>query len=128
MAAWKVLPAVAAGNTVVLKPAEITPLTSVMFAQAAHEAGLPDGVVNVLTGKGRDAGAALLWHPQVAMLSFTGSTAVGRTVLEAATTAKRRRRCGRAVREGHARSDRRPGDRPRAAGLAGAPGQGRRDG
>jgi len=89
MAAWKVLPAVAAGNTVVLKPAEITPLTSVMFAQAAHEAGLPDGVVNVLTGKGRDAGAALLWHPQVAMLSFTGSTAVGRTVLEAATTAKR---------------------------------------
>ena len=90
MAVWKALPALAAGCSVVIKPAEITPLTSVMFAQAAQEAGLPDGVVNVLTGRGRDAGAALLRHPQVAMLSFTGSTAVGRTVLEAAaTTAKR---------------------------------------
>jgi betaine-aldehyde dehydrogenase len=90
MAAWKILPAIAAGNTVVLKPAEVTPLTSVLFAQAAQEAGLPDGVVNVITGRGSVAGAALLRHPQVAMLSFTGSTAVGRTVLEAAaTTAKR---------------------------------------
>jgi betaine-aldehyde dehydrogenase len=90
MAAWKILPAIAAGNTVVLKPAEITPLTSLMFAQAAQDAGLPDGVVNVITGKGRNAGALLLRHPHVAMLSFTGSTAVGTTVLEAAaTTAKR---------------------------------------
>ena len=90
MAAWKILPAIAAGNTIVLKPAEITPLTSVMFAQAAQAAGLPDGVVNVITGRGPVAGAALLRHPAVAMLSFTGSTAVGRTVLEAAaTTAKR---------------------------------------
>jgi betaine-aldehyde dehydrogenase len=90
MAGWKILPAIAAGNTVVLKPAEITPLTSVLFAQAAQDAGLPDGVVNVITGRGRSAGASLLRHPQVAMLSFTGSTAVGRTVLEAAaTTAKR---------------------------------------
>jgi len=90
MAAWKILPAIAAGNTIVLKPAEITPLTSVLFAQAAQQAGVPDGVINVITGRGRVAGATLMRHPQVAMLSFTGSTAVGRTVLEAAaTTAKR---------------------------------------
>lgn len=84
MAAWKVLPAIAAGNTIVLKPAEITPLTSVMFAQALSDAGLPDGVVNVLVGIGSDVGAALMQHPDVNMVSFTGSTAVGRTVLEAA--------------------------------------------
>ena len=90
MAAWKILPAIAAGNTVVLKPAEVTPLTSLLFAQAAQDAGLPDGVVNVITGRGSVAGATLLRHPRVAMLSFTGSTVVGRTVLEAAaTTAKR---------------------------------------
>jgi betaine-aldehyde dehydrogenase len=90
MAAWKVLPAVAAGNTIVLKPAEITPLTTLLFAELATQAGLPDGVVNVVTGEGPTAGAALLRHPDVAMLSFTGSTRVGRTVLEAAaTTAKR---------------------------------------
>jgi len=90
MAAWKILPAIAAGNTVVLKPAEITPLTSLLFARTASEAGLPDGVVNVLCGRGSTVGAQLLRHPDVDMLSFTGSTAVGRTVLEAAaTTAKR---------------------------------------
>jgi len=90
MAAWKILPAVAAGNTIVLKPAEITPLTSLVFAELATEAGMPDGVVNVVTGTGPVAGAALLQHPEVVMLSFTGSTAVGRTVLQAAAgTAKR---------------------------------------
>ncbi len=90
MAAWKILPAVAAGNTIVLKPAEITPLTSIMFAEIASAAGIPEGVVNIVTGEGPVAGAALLRHPDVAMLSFTGSTAVGRTVLQAAaTTAKR---------------------------------------
>lgn len=90
MAAWKMLPAVAAGNTIVLKPAEITPLTTVLFAQVAHESGLPAGVFNVVTGTGPDAGATLLRHPDVDMVSFTGSTRVGRTVLEAAaTTAKR---------------------------------------
>ncbi|WP_081998364.1 gamma-aminobutyraldehyde dehydrogenase [Sinomonas humi] len=90
MAAWKILPAIAAGNTIVLKPAEITPLTSVAFAEAATEAGLPDGVVNVITGRGSTVGAELMRHPDVAMLSFTGSTRVGRSVLEAAaTTAKR---------------------------------------
>lgn len=90
MAAWKILPAIAAGNTIVLKPAEITPLTSLLFAEVASEAGLPDGVVNVLCGRGSTVGAQLLRHPDVDMLSFTGSTVVGRTVLEAAaTTAKR---------------------------------------
>jgi betaine-aldehyde dehydrogenase len=80
MAAWKVLPAVAAGNTVVLKPAEITPLTSVLFAQAATDAGIPAGVVNVVTGRGPQAGEALVTHPDVAMVSFTGSTRVGTRV------------------------------------------------
>jgi betaine-aldehyde dehydrogenase len=90
MAAWKILPAIAAGNTIVLKPAEITPLTSLLFAQVATEAGLPDGVINVINGRGSVVGAELLRHPDVDMLSFTGSTGVGRTVLEAAaTTAKR---------------------------------------
>ncbi|MCL2551140.1 MAG: gamma-aminobutyraldehyde dehydrogenase [Actinomycetia bacterium] len=80
MAAWKILPAVAAGNTIVLKPSELTPLTSLMFAQAATEAGLPDGVVNIVTGTGPDAGEHLVAHPDVAMTSFTGSTAVGRRI------------------------------------------------
>ena len=80
MAGWKILPAIAAGNTIVLKPAEITPLTSLLFAEIASEAGLPDGVVNVITGDGPTVGARLLRHPEVAMVSFTGSTAVGRTV------------------------------------------------
>ncbi|AEW96833.1 MULTISPECIES: gamma-aminobutyraldehyde dehydrogenase [Streptomycetaceae] len=90
MAAWKVLPAVAAGNTVVLKPAELTPLTSLMFAQAATEAGIPAGVVNVVTGAGRDAGEHLVGHPDVAMTSFTGSTAVGKRVAEIATRTVKR--------------------------------------
>ncbi|WP_326687671.1 gamma-aminobutyraldehyde dehydrogenase [Streptomyces sp. NBC_01795] len=89
MAAWKVLPAVAAGNTIVLKPSELTPLTSLMFAAAAQEAGIPDGVINIVTGAGKDAGEALVGHPDVAMTSFTGSTAVGRRVAEIATTASR---------------------------------------
>ncbi len=80
MAAWKILPAVAAGNTIVLKPAEITPLTSVLFAQAATDAGIPAGVVNVVTGRGSEAGEALVTHPDVAMVSFTGSTRVGTRV------------------------------------------------
>jgi betaine-aldehyde dehydrogenase len=90
MAAWKILPAIAAGNTIVLKPAELTPLTSLLFAEVATEAGIPAGVINILNGRGSVVGAELLRHPDVDMLSFTGSTGVGRTVLEAAaTTAKR---------------------------------------
>ncbi|MFI2186070.1 gamma-aminobutyraldehyde dehydrogenase [Streptomyces sioyaensis] len=90
MAAWKVLPALAAGNTIVLKPAEITPFTSLLFAQAAQRAGLPDGALNIVSGAGRDAGERLVGHPSVAMTSFTGSTAVGKRVAEIATgTVKR---------------------------------------
>ena len=84
MAAWKILPAVAAGNTIVLKPAEITPLTSVMFAEAAADAGIPAGVVNVVTGRGPVAGEALVAHPDVDMVSFTGSTRVGTRVMQLA--------------------------------------------
>ena len=84
MAAWKILPAIAAGNTIVLKPAEITPLTSLMFAQACTDAGIPDGVVNVVTGKGRVVGEYLMGHSDVSMISFTGSTGVGKRVGEVA--------------------------------------------
>ncbi|KOT89785.1 gamma-aminobutyraldehyde dehydrogenase [Streptomyces sp. NRRL F-5755] len=90
MAAWKVLPAIAAGNTIVLKPAETTPLTSLMFAQAATEAGIPDGVLNIVSGAGREAGEHLVAHPGVAMTSFTGSTAVGKRVAEIATSTVKR--------------------------------------
>ncbi|MFI9324660.1 gamma-aminobutyraldehyde dehydrogenase [Kitasatospora aureofaciens] len=90
MAAWKILPAIAAGNTIVLKPAELTPLTSLMFARACTEAGIPDGVVNVVTGAGRTAGEHLVSHPGVAMVSFTGSTAVGKRVAELATASVKR--------------------------------------
>ncbi|MGW0467978.1 gamma-aminobutyraldehyde dehydrogenase [Streptomyces sp. NPDC003027] len=90
MAAWKILPAIAAGNTIVLKPAEITPLTSLMFARAATEAGIPDGVVNIVTGAGRTAGEHLVGHPGVAMTSFTGSTPVGKRVAEIATSTVKR--------------------------------------
>lgn len=84
MAAWKILPAIASGNTIVLKPAEITPLTSLMFAQACTDAGIPDGVVNVVTGKGRTVGESLMAHRDVSMVSFTGSTGVGKRVAEVA--------------------------------------------
>ncbi|MGV9276576.1 gamma-aminobutyraldehyde dehydrogenase [Streptomyces griseosporeus] len=90
MAAWKILPAIAAGNTIVLKPAELTPLTSLLFAEAASEAGIPDGVVNIVTGTGRVAGEHLVGHPDVAMTSFTGSTAVGKRVAEVATATVKR--------------------------------------
>ncbi|UED83932.1 gamma-aminobutyraldehyde dehydrogenase [Streptomyces profundus] len=86
MAVWKVLPAIAAGNTVVLKPAETTPTTALRLAETLTEAGLPPGVVNVLTGTGPTAGAALVAHPEVDVVSFTGSTAVGRLVMAAAAT------------------------------------------
>ncbi|MEE4022423.1 gamma-aminobutyraldehyde dehydrogenase [Gordonia sp. PKS22-38] len=81
MAAWKVLPAIAAGCTVVLKPAEITPLTTMTLARLATEAGLPDGVLNVLVGTGADVGSVLSGHAGVDMVTFTGSTAVGRSVM-----------------------------------------------
>jgi betaine-aldehyde dehydrogenase len=90
MAAWKVGPALAAGNTVVLKPASNTPFTAIVMAAAALEAGLPPGVLNVVTGPGSETGAALCRHPGVDMVSLTGDTATGRLVMEqAAPTVKR---------------------------------------
>ena len=79
MLAWKVAPALAAGNSVVLKPAEYTPLTALLFAEVADETGLPPGVLNVVTGDGA-TGAALVRHPGIAKVAFTGSTGVGREI------------------------------------------------
>jgi len=90
IAAWKLAPALAAGNTVVLKPAELTPLTALRFAELAGAAGLADGVVNVLVGPGRTCGQRLVEHPDVAKIAFTGSTEVGRSIAAgAAATIKR---------------------------------------
>jgi phenylacetaldehyde dehydrogenase len=80
MAVWKIAPALACGCTVVLKPAEETPLTAIRLAELAHEAGFPPGVFNVVTGRGETAGAALVGHPQVDKVTFTGSTEVGRII------------------------------------------------
>jgi acyl-CoA reductase-like NAD-dependent aldehyde dehydrogenase len=90
IASWKLGPALAAGNTVVLKPAELTPLTALRFAEIAREAGLPEGVLEVVPGLGPVAGARLVEHPDVAKIAFTGSTAVGRGIAaSAAATLKR---------------------------------------
>jgi betaine-aldehyde dehydrogenase len=90
LASWKLGPALACGNTVVLKPAELTPLTALRFAELALEAGLPEGVLNVVVGPGSVAGTRLVEHPDVAKIGFTGSTEVGRTVMVgAAGTIKR---------------------------------------
>jgi len=84
IASWKLAPALAAGNTVVLKPAELTPLTALRFEQIALEAGIPAGVVNVVVGPGRTCGQRLVEHPDVAKIAFTGSTEVGRSIAAAA--------------------------------------------
>ncbi|MGL4172846.1 MAG: gamma-aminobutyraldehyde dehydrogenase [Actinomycetota bacterium] len=90
MAAWKILPAIAAGNTIVLKPSELTPLTTLKFVEAAQRSGIPDGVINVVVGTGITVGERLVSHPDVAMVSFTGSSTVGQRVMElAARTTKR---------------------------------------
>ena len=90
IASWKLAPCLAAGNTVVLKPAELTPLTALEFERIALEAGIPEGVVNVVAGPGRTCGARLVEHPDVAKVAFTGSTEVGRTIAAgAAQTIKR---------------------------------------
>jgi len=90
IASWKVAPALAAGNTVVLKPAELTPLTALELERIALDAGLPEGVVNVVAGPGSVAGKRLVEHPDVAKVAFTGSTEVGRGIAQtAAGTIKR---------------------------------------
>jgi acyl-CoA reductase-like NAD-dependent aldehyde dehydrogenase len=90
IASWKLGPALAAGNTVVLKPAELTPLTAVELERIALDAGLPEGVLNVVVGPGRTVGERITQHPDVAKVAFTGSTAVGRRIQAlAAETIKR---------------------------------------
>jgi aldehyde dehydrogenase (NAD+) len=89
MLAWKIAPALATGNTVVLKPAEFTPLTALLFAELCQEAGLPAGVVNIVTGDG-STGEALVKHPDVDKIAFTGSTEVGRAI-RGATAASHKR-------------------------------------
>jgi acyl-CoA reductase-like NAD-dependent aldehyde dehydrogenase len=90
ISSWKLGPALACGNTVVLKPAELTPLSALRLAELALEAGIPEGVINVLVGKGSIVGQRLVEHPDVAKIGFTGSTEVGRGVMKgAADTIKR---------------------------------------
>ena len=90
IASWKLGPALATGNTVVLKPAELTPLSALRLAELALEAGIPEGVVNVVVGKGSVVGTRLVEHPDVAKIGFTGSTEVGQQVMSgAAATIKR---------------------------------------
>jgi acyl-CoA reductase-like NAD-dependent aldehyde dehydrogenase len=81
---WKIMPALVCGNTVVIKPAEDTPLSTYNLVAACEEAGLPEGVLNIVAGQGEEAGAALVDHPKVRLISFTGSTEVGRVVGQAA--------------------------------------------
>jgi len=88
MLAWKIAPALAAGNTVVLKPAETTPLTALLFAQVCQQAGLPDGVVNIVTGDGI-TGAALVNHPDINKVAFTGSTEVGKAIARSISATKK---------------------------------------
>jgi betaine-aldehyde dehydrogenase len=90
IASWKLGPALAAGNTVVLKPAELTPLTALRFAEIAVEAGIPEGVVNVVAGPGSVCGQRLVEHPDVAKIAFTGSTEVGRSIAAGAAEAIKR--------------------------------------
>jgi acyl-CoA reductase-like NAD-dependent aldehyde dehydrogenase len=85
MASWKVATALAAGCTIVLKPSELTPLTALRLAELALEAGLPEGVLNVVTGHGNEAGHALVDHPGIAKIAFTGSTRVGKSIVQAAS-------------------------------------------
>ncbi|MBN3785588.1 aldehyde dehydrogenase family protein [Burkholderia sp. Ac-20353] len=85
MAAWKVAPALAAGCTIVLKPSELTPLTALELAAIVHEVGVPNGVFNLVTGLGPDAGAPLAKHPLVDKLAFTGSVSTGRRIMQAAS-------------------------------------------
>jgi aldehyde dehydrogenase (NAD+) len=89
MLAWKIAPALAAGNTVVLKPSETTPLTALLFAEICQQAELPDGVVNIITGHG-DTGAELVKHPDINKVAFTGSTEVGKIIAKAVAGTKKK--------------------------------------
>lgn len=86
MAAWKLGPALACGNTVILKSAEQTPLSVLYLAKLVKEAGFPPGVVNILSGYGKTAGAAISSHDGIDKIAFTGSTATARTIMKAASS------------------------------------------
>ena len=90
MACWKIGPALAAGNAVVIKPSELTPLTTLMLGRLALEAGVPPGILNVIPGPGAEAGATLAEHPDVALISVTGSTRTGKSVMRAAAETVKR--------------------------------------
>jgi len=90
IASWKIGPALAAGNTIVLKPAELTPLTAIELGKLALEAGIPEGVLNVVNGPGRTVGERIVEHPDVAKVAFTGSTEIGRRVGELASQSIKR--------------------------------------
>ncbi len=90
IATWKLGPALACGNTVVLKPSELTPLTALRLGELALEAGIPDGVVNVVVGTGAVAGQRMVEHPDVAKIGFTGSTIVGKSIMAAAAATLKR--------------------------------------
>ena len=127
IASWKLAPALAAGNTVVLKPAELTPLTAVRFAEIAAQAGLPDGVVNVVVGPGRTCGQRLVEHPGVGKIAFTGSTEVGASIAALGRRDDQARHPGarRQVREHRVRRRRRarPPRRPRRGRSSTTPGR-----
>lgn len=90
MAVWKIAPAIAAGNAVVLKPASATPITALMLARLALDAGIPPGVVNVVTGPGSGVGSYLAGHPGISKVAFTGETATGRTIMKIASETMKR--------------------------------------
>src|SRR2546421_7004679 len=91
MAAWKIAPALACGNSVVLKPSEETPLSALLLGELLQEAEIPDGVLNVLPGRGEDAGARLAAHPDVDKIAFTGSTEVGKLIAKASAESNLKR-------------------------------------
>jgi len=84
MLSWKIGPALATGNTVILKPSEFTPLTALRMCEIFNEVGIPPGVINVITGYGHTVGAAISSHMKIEKVAFTGSTLVGRKIMEAA--------------------------------------------
>src|SRR5256885_608679 len=108
ISSWKLGPALACGNTVVLKPAELTPLSALRLEQLILEAGVPEGVVNVVVGPGRIVGQRLVEHPDVAKIGFTGSTEVGRGVMERAAGGDQPRPPPARGQEGHPRVPRPP--------------------
>src|SRR5690625_7256952 len=93
MAAWKIAPAIAAGCSIVVKPASLTPITAIILGEICHEAGVPEGVVNILPGSGSDVGDYLVEHEDVNKVAFTGSTPIGKDIMakDSSTRSEERR-------------------------------------